>query len=376
MVVRVRKRPRFEVPEALVIEILSKLPVKSLTRFNCVCKYWCSFFQTPHFISKHYHNNVKSNNLNLVLQRHDRGTASMPYFSQISVEKDENFLGKQNIRFPFFKNQLPYVYGARHGLFCLNDCLTDKAAIWNPSTREFKILPPSSAQRPTYLGHTYACVFLTTVLSCLILKLMTTNSYDLLLFLLLILNMKMHLLKICPKLSCILLNEISSPNYTPCGLNWGDNYLDGICYWETTMGYYPDEKEMILSFDMANEKFSVSPIPKFFESYPEHYIQVLVFNKSLGVFAYPVEGIDKSFNLWVMNEGIRTQQFSIKLFLEFSTYWGFGKMSCLTPPPKSSRWLGINTYMEHHQHHISVFAYVENLVPINGIQEHEDHIIR
>ncbi|MBA0665422.1 hypothetical protein Goklo_005278 [Gossypium klotzschianum] len=36
---------------------------------------------------------------------------------------------------------------------------------------------------------------LTTVLLCLILKLMTTNSYDLLLFLLLILNMKMHLLK-------------------------------------------------------------------------------------------------------------------------------------------------------------------------------------
>ncbi|MBA0697068.1 hypothetical protein Goari_003576, partial [Gossypium aridum] len=28
--------PRFEVPEALVMEILSKLPVKSLTRFNCV----------------------------------------------------------------------------------------------------------------------------------------------------------------------------------------------------------------------------------------------------------------------------------------------------------------------------------------------------
>ncbi|TYI62872.1 hypothetical protein E1A91_D10G277900v1 [Gossypium mustelinum] len=119
--------PRFEVPEALVMEILSKLPVKSLTRFNCVCKYWCSFFRTPHFISKHYHNNVKNNNLNLVLQRHDHGTANMPYFSQSS-------------------NQLPYVYGARHGLFCLYDCLTDKAAIWNPSTREFKILSPSSVQ--------------------------------------------------------------------------------------------------------------------------------------------------------------------------------------------------------------------------------------
>ncbi|MFQ6647091.1 hypothetical protein Gotur_020536 [Gossypium turneri] len=49
-------------------------------------------------------------------------------------------------------------------------------------------------------------------------------------------------------LKCDSWKEISSPNYTPCGLNW------------------------------ANEKFSVSPIPKFFESYREHYIQVLVFN--------------------------------------------------------------------------------------------------
>ncbi|PPR84296.1 hypothetical protein GOBAR_AA36418 [Gossypium barbadense] len=337
------QRPRFEVPEALVMEILSKLPLKSLTRFNCVCKYWCSFFQTPHFISKHYHNNVKSNNLNLVLQRHDHGTASMPYFSQISVEKDENFLGKQNIRFPFFKNQLPYVYGA-----------------------QFKILPPSSAQRPTYLGHTYACVYFNHGAFVFDSK---ADDYKFIRFVTLSFvnteyenafaeNMSQVELY---SLKCDSWKEISSPNYTPCGLNWGDNYLDGICYWETKMGYYPDEKEMILSFDMANEKFSVSPIPKFFESYPEHYIQVLVFNKSLGVFAYPVEGIDKSFNLWVMNEGIRTQQFSIESIPGVFNVLG---------------WLGINTYMEHHQHYISIFAYVENLVPINGIQEHEDHIIR
>ncbi|MFQ6647120.1 hypothetical protein Gotur_019251 [Gossypium turneri] len=30
------QRPRFELPEVLVMGILSKLPVKSLTRFNCV----------------------------------------------------------------------------------------------------------------------------------------------------------------------------------------------------------------------------------------------------------------------------------------------------------------------------------------------------
>ncbi|MBA0629752.1 hypothetical protein Godav_024260 [Gossypium davidsonii] len=49
---------------------------------------------------------------------------------------------------------------------------------------------------------------LTTVLLCLILKLMTTNSYDLLLFLLLIVNVKLQVVMVCPKLSCTLLNVI------------------------------------------------------------------------------------------------------------------------------------------------------------------------
>ncbi|MFQ6669582.1 hypothetical protein Gotur_034777, partial [Gossypium turneri] len=49
---------------------------------------------------------------------------------------------------------------------------------------------------------------LTEVLSSLILKLMTTNSYDLLLFLLLIVNVKLQVVMVCPKLSCILLNAI------------------------------------------------------------------------------------------------------------------------------------------------------------------------
>ncbi|KAB1668849.1 hypothetical protein ES319_1Z102700v1 [Gossypium barbadense] len=123
---------RFEVAEALVMEILCKLPVKSLICFNCVCKYWCSF-QTPRFISKHYHNNLKNNNLNPILQRFD-ANANIPYFSQLSVEQDENFLVKQNIRFPFFYARYPYVW-------------------------EFKILPPSLAQSPTYPGLTCGFVY-------------------------------------------------------------------------------------------------------------------------------------------------------------------------------------------------------------------------
>ncbi|MFQ6647097.1 hypothetical protein Gotur_019138 [Gossypium turneri] len=108
--------PGFELAEVLVMEILSKVPVKSLIRFNNVCKYWCSF-QTPHFIFKHYYNNLKNNNLNLLLRRFD-GNTLKPYLSQLSNEKDTKNIVKQNIHLPFIEMSVS-VYGACHGLLCL-----------------------------------------------------------------------------------------------------------------------------------------------------------------------------------------------------------------------------------------------------------------
>ncbi|XP_028055553.1 F-box/kelch-repeat protein At3g23880-like [Camellia sinensis] len=44
--------------EELVIEILSRLPVKSLMRFKCVCKTWCSLTTNPSLIAAHLNNNT------------------------------------------------------------------------------------------------------------------------------------------------------------------------------------------------------------------------------------------------------------------------------------------------------------------------------
>ncbi|XP_017604765.1 F-box/kelch-repeat protein At3g06240-like [Gossypium arboreum] len=384
--------PRFAVPEALVTEILSKLPVKSVIRFNCVCKYWCSF-QTPRFISKHYHNNIKNNSLIPLLQRFD-GNADLAFFSQLSVVKDENFLVKQNIHFPFFIHDSPYVWGARHGLFCLHSsCMEDtEVAIWNPSTREFKILPPSSVQRPTYPGLTCDLV----VFDCGAFEFdFKADDYKFIRFVTFLFvdsecgiespddvtQVELYSLK------CDSWKEIPSPNYRPFNSYLNNNCLDGICYWQTAMGNSPDEKVMILSFDMANEKFSVSPILEFVPFFSKTNSEVLVFNGSVGVLVYSVEGIDKSFDLWVVNGGVWTKQFSIESIPGVVNPLGFWKNDELfllntnyevvlfDPSTQELKVLGINTYLDHHREYVSLFFYAESLVSINGIQEHKDHII-
>ncbi|PON71384.1 F-box domain containing protein [Trema orientale] len=42
--------------EDVVVLILSKLPIKSLKRFNCVCKSWYSLISSPTFVAMHFNN--------------------------------------------------------------------------------------------------------------------------------------------------------------------------------------------------------------------------------------------------------------------------------------------------------------------------------
>ncbi|MFQ6669586.1 hypothetical protein Gotur_034777 [Gossypium turneri] len=133
-------------------------------------------------------------------------------------------------------------------------------------------------------------------------------------------------------------------------------------------GNTPYEKHLILSFDIAKEKFLISPIPEFVGFYPQNSIfKVLGFNGSLGVITYTVKRIDMSFDLWVMNGEVWTKQFSIESIprvvrpLEF---WENGEMFLLNtnyevvlfdPSPQELKVLGINTYLDHHREYVSLF---------------------
>ncbi|KAI9071296.1 hypothetical protein K1719_046740 [Acacia pycnantha] len=47
-------------PEEIITNILMRLPVKSLIRFRCVCKYWENLFKTPFFIATHLRQSHKN----------------------------------------------------------------------------------------------------------------------------------------------------------------------------------------------------------------------------------------------------------------------------------------------------------------------------
>ncbi|XP_026378864.1 F-box protein CPR1-like [Papaver somniferum] len=55
-------------PEDMMMVILSKLPVKSLSRFMCVCKPWYELLKDPKFTKMHLHDAIENNKFSVLLR--------------------------------------------------------------------------------------------------------------------------------------------------------------------------------------------------------------------------------------------------------------------------------------------------------------------
>jgi molecular chaperone HtpG len=137
------------IPDDIVFSILSKLPVKSLKRFECVQKSWSLLFQNHHFINM-FRNNLFSNThrssyyngASLILKIYGRGKCDL---YSLSGERFENKV-KLNCSNPFPNHEDTRIFGfgSINGTLCLyDDSYNGKIVLWNPTTDTFKLLPPS-----------------------------------------------------------------------------------------------------------------------------------------------------------------------------------------------------------------------------------------
>ncbi|XP_059310867.1 F-box/kelch-repeat protein At3g23880-like [Lycium ferocissimum] len=135
--------PHFK--EEIIMEILSKLPVRSILRFKCVSKYWETLMSDPYF--KMMHLNHAKNSQKLVISQccPEGNIFSMYCLPLSSVQPVENV---QKLDFPLIST--PYrcaIQGSCDGLviICVNDNIDVERNIrllWNPSTGESVLLPP------------------------------------------------------------------------------------------------------------------------------------------------------------------------------------------------------------------------------------------
>nr|XP_023928360.1 F-box/kelch-repeat protein At3g06240-like [Quercus suber]XP_023928361.1 F-box/kelch-repeat protein At3g06240-like [Quercus suber] len=230
-------------PNEVIAEILSRLPVKSLGQFRCVSKPWLSLLSDPHFIKMHLKQKL-SHKLFMYFMFCSKKfkIQSLDYEALVSGDDDEKSAGK-NLQLPVAMGSLRGVriLGSCNGLLCLgigdNDII-----MWNPCIGEYKRLQEASGLGSYGFG--YDCC-----------------------------NDDYKLVKVIPRNGS---DEIGVDVFSLKTNSWkrvcygGHSFdlvddvgtlLNGSVYWQAKREDTKETKFIIVSFDLVKEKFRELPKP-------------------------------------------------------------------------------------------------------------------
>nr|ABI15330.1 F-box protein SFB [Prunus salicina]BAF91847.1 S haplotype-specific F-box protein c [Prunus salicina] len=148
MTVRLRKKE-------ILIDILVRLPAKSLVRFLCTSKSWSDLIGSSSFVSTHLHRNDTIHAHVYLLCLHPSNfewavDPDDPYVKQElqwSLFSNETFEKCFELRHPLGSTEHYGIYGSSNGLVCISDEILNFDSpihIWNPSIRKFRTPPMST----------------------------------------------------------------------------------------------------------------------------------------------------------------------------------------------------------------------------------------
>ncbi|XP_027073817.1 F-box/kelch-repeat protein At3g06240 [Coffea arabica] len=128
-----------KLPEDLMLSILTRLPVKTVRRYKCVCKPWLKLFSTTEFIKMHHEQTAKNpQNHSLIIHSIDED-----YYHNMSLlnvnstaEEPTNLVNP----FPVIFKEMDLV-GCVNGLVCLS-CppFAQMIVLWNPALSIWKAI--------------------------------------------------------------------------------------------------------------------------------------------------------------------------------------------------------------------------------------------
>ncbi|PIA55928.1 hypothetical protein AQUCO_00700325v1 [Aquilegia coerulea] len=144
--------------EDLMFEILLWVPVVSLLRFKSVCRSWLSLIEGPRFISQYNYNanRTEEENYNklIILQQGQKFTINCKLLSSSSGKVNDN--DTDSNKKVFQEQQFDITFDEDDILIFQkvliiwdrgSNCNWD-VCLWNPATKQFRILPTSRVPLP------------------------------------------------------------------------------------------------------------------------------------------------------------------------------------------------------------------------------------
>ncbi|XP_020534159.1 F-box protein At5g49610 [Jatropha curcas] len=240
-------------------DILSRLPIKSLVRFQSASKTWYALISDSYFGNLHFSRLSKNPKL-LIFNGFG--------FKSLACETPLNDSGALvDLAFPGERHDwLPEIIGSSHGLICITTDRCERFYVWNPSTGSCRRIPnlgypingctdylhgfgydSSSNEFKVVVSLTRSTINQKTIYNVFSSK---TNSWKKIVYP----YRQEYYLPYC------------SPNlYASLG-----TYTNGALHWLVTKISPMDRTRLdnqIIAFDLANEKFRKVPIPVKFRLY-------------------------------------------------------------------------------------------------------------
>ncbi|PIA26892.1 hypothetical protein AQUCO_08600042v1 [Aquilegia coerulea] len=135
-------------PQDIIPNILSRLPVKSLLRFRCISKHWCSLIDDSDFVKMHLNHAIQNEKFQLIAY-------NWLEHGLYSVDCDTSYTEAVKLDYPSYEalGKFCLVMGSCKGLLYLKTGSFQTGyydVIWNSCTKEFKRLPrePIESDRP------------------------------------------------------------------------------------------------------------------------------------------------------------------------------------------------------------------------------------
>lgn len=282
--------------EDVVVEILSRLSVKTLLRFRCVCKSWCALIRNPKFISKQFHFSNNANNKDArFMVPHQPNLQDNPILSLLCFRNEKEpsndlasvsvSVSSLNLDVLFHYNQSSMVLGPCSGIYfhyCLSVNRIYPFILFNPATREIHTLPRCSIHSLSQANFGFGLDPKTNDYKVIRIAWMNTKS-----------RVEIY------NLSCNSWRELGAPVPSVAFVHFETLCIDEFIYW-LAYEVEPSPKRVILSFDMSNEVFHTITLPVFDKTKNR---SLAVLNESLALVVY--DGLSKpenSYEIWVMNK--------------------------------------------------------------------------
>ncbi|EOX93371.1 F-box and associated interaction domains-containing protein, putative [Theobroma cacao] len=132
-------------PQEIVVDILSRLPIPSLVQSKSVCRAWRSLIRDLVLVNKHIWRMIQ-NDPSFILQSYNPMQNQL-YFGDFSSQNDGNVIMKKLAIPPLPKF---HVVGSCNGLLCLHTSQQSfEICIYNPFTRDYTELPKLT-EHPRY----------------------------------------------------------------------------------------------------------------------------------------------------------------------------------------------------------------------------------